>query len=90
MNKEISMDIFNFGREEAEQYGDIVREKLAGKTISKRKCDIDKPGGLRYEAERLGIEGFDMYTLLRTLEGLCYMRSAAEIEDGLYKVRERA
>ena len=58
-----------FGKEEAEQLGDYVVSKLEGKTISKRIDLAEEPGGLIYEANKLGI---DMWDLLRTLEGLCY------------------
>ena len=73
-----------FGKEEAEQLGDYVVSKLEGKTISKRIDLAEEPGGLIYEANKLGI---DMWDLLRTLEGLCYQGRASEIDDSTYYVR---
>ena len=75
-----------FGAEMAEKYGATVSEKLAGKTISKRKADDGKLGSLRYEAEKLNIDGFDMWTLLETLEGMCAVGLATEIDDSHYRV----
>ena len=79
---------FVFGKEEAEKYGNIVSKRLSGKVISKRAVDGDKPNGLRYEAEHLGIvdKDFDLFTLLRTLEGMCALGMAKEIDDCHYKV----
>lgn len=78
--------LYYYGKEEAAMYGDIVSKKLSGKIISKRIRDDKKPGSIRYEADALGIEGFDLMTLLGTLEGMCHIGTAKEIEDGLYKV----
>lgn len=72
-----------FGQEEAEKYGDMISKALKGKTVSKRKALAEEPGGLIYEANKLGI---DMWDLLRALEGMCYQRRAAEIDDSTYKV----
>ena len=77
---------FYFGAEAAAKYGNIVSEKLKGRIISKRIRDDKKPGSIRYEADALGIEDFDLMTLLETLEGMCHIGTAKEIEDGLYKV----
>lgn len=72
-----------FGKEQAEQYGDLIADKLAGKTISKRVDISEEPGGLVYEADRLGIDKWD---LLEALEGMCYQGRAREIDDSTYKV----
>lgn len=74
-----------FGEQAATVYGDLIVEKLSGKTISKRKDLADKPGGLVYEANLLGI---DMWQLLEALEGLCYLGKATEIDDSTYKVNQ--
>jgi hypothetical protein len=71
-------------KEEAEKYGNLICEKLAGQTISKRKDMAEYEGGLIYEAEKLGIE--DFFDLLEALEGLCYQGRAAEIDDSTYIV----
>lgn len=75
---------FHFGEEEAQKYGDLISEKLAGKTISKRKDLGEEPGGLVYEANKLGI---DMWDLLGALEGMCYDGRAREIDDSTYLVK---
>ena len=75
-----------FGKEEAEKYGKIVKEKLSGKVISKRMEDDGKAGSLKYEAEQLKIDGFDLWTLLKTIEGMCRTKDAIEIDDGHYKI----
>lgn len=73
-----------FGREEAEQYGDLISEQLKGQKISKRKDLGEQPGGLVYEADRIGI---DMWDLLRALEGMCHQGRAQEIDDSTYLVK---
>lgn len=80
---EVKAGIFEFGAEKAAQYGDLICEKLSGKTISKRKDLANEPGGLIYEAKQLGI---DMWDLLEALEGLCRLRRATEIDDSTYQV----
>lgn len=72
-----------FGKEQADQFGDLIQEKLSGRTVSKRRDLADAPGGLIYEANQLGI---DMWDLLGALEGMCYQRRAREIDDSTYKV----
>lgn len=74
-----------FGKEEADQFGDIIVKKLAGRTVSKRRDKAEEPGGLIFEADRLGI---DMWDLLKALEGMCYDGRAREIDDSTYKVFE--
>lgn len=68
-----------FGAKEFKQYGKLVHDNLSGKTISKRSADAEEPGGLIYEADKLGI---DMYDLLRTLEGMCFNGLARELYPG--------
>lgn len=75
---------FYFGMEASAQYGDLIAEKLAGKTISKRRDKGEQPGGLVYEAKQLGI---DMWDLLEALEGMCYEGRAQEIDDSTYRVK---
>lgn len=77
-------DPFYYGREEYEKYGDKVLRALRGKVISKERDKSEEPGGLAYEAKKLGM---DKIELLRTLEGLCYNRKARELFPGnSYKV----
>ncbi|ADL36138.1 hypothetical protein bpr_II200 (plasmid) [Butyrivibrio proteoclasticus B316] len=78
--------LFEFGREEADKYGAIIKEKLSGTVISKRICDDGKPGSLRYEAEKLNIEGFDHFTLLQALEGMIRKSMVKEVDDSHYLV----
>lgn len=75
---------FYFGMEASAKYGDLIAEKLAGKTISKRRDKGEQPGGLVYEAKELGI---DMWDLLEALEGMCYEGRAQEIDDSTYRVK---
>lgn len=74
---------FYFGDEAAAKYGELIQSKLAGKTVSKRRDTAEEPGGLIYEANKLGI---DMWDLLEALEGMCYEGRAQEIDDSTYKV----
>ena len=76
-------DRYYFGQEMSKKYGDLIADNLAGKTISKRIVDADKPGGIKYEAENLGI---DLYDLLEALEGMCYEGRAREIDDSTYRI----
>ena len=73
-----------FGQNAYEEFGDLVSEKCSGMIISKRSNESEEPGGLIYEAERLGID--DFFDLLRCLEGMCYNGTAVEISDYQYKV----
>ena len=76
-------DIY-FGETSSDKWGDIISEKLKGRKISKRKDRADMPGGLQYEADRLGMD--DMFELLEALEGMCYEGRAQEIDDSTYLV----
>lgn len=72
-----------FGKEKAKEFGNLISEKLAGKTVSKSKVKAEDEGGLIYEAKKLGI---DMWDLLEALEGMCYEGRAREIDDSTYLV----
>ena len=72
-----------FGKNEAYQFGDLISRKLKGKTVSKSKAFAKNPGGLIFEAEKLGIDYID---LLRALEGMCYEGTATEIDDSTYLI----
>jgi len=75
--------MFEFGSEEAIKYGDIISSKLSGQKISKRIDTADLPGGIKYEAKKLGL---DWWELLRALEGMCAKGKASEIDDSTYLV----
>ena len=72
-----------YGKEEYEKYGDLVSKDLSGKVISKSIALADYPGGIKYEADRLGL---DLFCLLHVLEGMCYNNKAREISDSEYLV----
>lgn len=72
-----------YGKDEANQFGDLISEKLSGNTVSKRIDRSQYPGGLEYEATKLGIDLFD---LLAALEGMCYEGRAQEINDSEYRI----
>ena len=64
-----------FGDEASAKYGDLIADK--------RRDTAEEPGGLIYEANKLGI---DMWDLLEALEGMCYEGRAQEIDDSTYRV----
>lgn len=74
-----------FGQEEYEKYGKLVKSKLKGKTISKRRDLSQQENGLEYEAEKLGISPFE---LLRCLEGMCYNNEAKENYNSSYTIKD--
>ena len=74
-----------FGEEEFNKYGPKVYRALKGKVISKRMSEADEPGGISYEAEKLGMTTRDM---LRCLEGMCFNDMAKEISDHQYKIKD--
>lgn len=74
-----------YGEEEANKYGAKIIQALRGKTITKRRDKSNQPGGLEYEAKKLGI---DMWDFLRALEGLCYQGKAEETSDSTYRIRD--
>lgn len=72
-----------FGKTAAATYGDLIADRLRGKSVSKRRDTANEPGGLIYEANKLGI---DMWDLLEALEGMCNEGRAKEIDDSTYKI----
>ena len=72
-----------FGQQKADEFGDLIAERLSRKKISKRVDLANDRGGLIYEAKKLGI---DMWDLLEALEGMCYQGRAREIDDSTYLV----
>lgn len=78
-----SIGKYYFGKDEADKYGNLIADNLKGQTISKREDLAEAPGGLIYEANKLGI---DMWELLRALEGMCADGRAREIDDSTYKI----
>ena len=77
-------NLYYFGKEKADEYGDLISKSLSGKTVSKRKSLAELPGGLIFEARRLGI---DMWDLLEALEGMCADGRAEEVDDSTYRVK---
>ncbi len=77
-------DIFAFGTEKAKEYGDLIVKNLSGQKVSKRKSKAEMPGGLIYEANRIGM---NMWDLLEALEGMCADGRAREIDDSTYLVQ---
>lgn len=74
-----------YGKEEANKYGAKIIQALRGKTITKSRDRSNQPGGLEYEAKKLGI---NMWDFLRALEGLCYQGKADETSDSTYRIRD--
>ena len=72
-----------YGQTAAATYGDLIADRLKGKSVSKRRDTANEPGGLIYEANKLGI---DMWDLLEALEGMCNEGRAREINDSTYKI----
>lgn len=72
-----------FGQTAAATYGDLIADRLKGREVSKRRDTANEPGGLIYEANKLGI---DMWDLLEALEGMCREGRAREIDDSTYKI----
>lgn len=76
-------EYYYFGKDAADKYGNLIADHLKGKSVSKRKSTANAPGGLIYEANKLGI---DMWDLLEALEGMCADGRAEEIDDSTYKI----
>ena len=74
-----------FGQEMAELWGDKIQKYCKGMNISKRIDLAEQPGGVIYEAERIGIS--DFYDLIEALEGMCHDGRAVEVDDSTYRVR---
>ena len=72
-----------YGQTAAATYGDLIADRLKGREVSKRRDTANEPGGLIYEANKLGI---DMWDLLEALEGMCNEGRAREIDDSTYKI----
>lgn len=72
-----------YGQTAAATYGDLIADRLKGRAVSKRRDTANEPGGLIYEANKLGI---DMWDLLEALEGMCNEGRAREIDDSTYKI----
>ena len=72
-----------YGQTAAATYGDLIADRLKGKSVSKRRDTANEPGGLIYEANKLGI---DMWNLLEALEGMCNEGRAREMDDSTYKI----
>ena len=72
-----------YGQTAAATYGDLIADRLKGKSVSKRRDTANEPGGLIYEADKLGI---DMWDLLEALEGMCNEGRAREMDDSTYKI----
>ncbi len=72
-----------YGQTAAATYGDLIADRLKGKSVSKRRDTANEPGGLIYEANKLGI---DMWDLLEALEGMCNEGRAREMDDSTYKI----
>ena len=73
-----------FGEAAYNRYCQLIKDKLSGKTVSKRRDLGEMPGGLVYEARKLGIS---MWDLLEALEGMCYNGDATEIDDSTYEIK---
>ena len=76
--------MWHFGKDKADQYGQMITERLSGRKISKRKSTAENPGGLIYEANMLQM---NMWDLLEALEGMCATGAAEEIDDSTYLVK---
>ena len=72
-----------YGQTAAATYGDLIAHRLKGRAVSKRRDTANEPGGLIYEANKLGI---DMWDLLEALEGMCNEGRAREVDDSTYKI----
>lgn len=76
---------FTFGKSMADKYGDLVYKNFEGEYISKAIAEADKPGGLRYSANQIGLSTFQ---LLETLEGMCADGTVTCVDDSTYFVGE--
>lgn len=74
-----------FGEAMARKYGDLVYRTYEGQYISKAIAKADKPGGLTYSANKIGLSTFQ---LLETLEGMCADDRAYCVDDSTYYVGE--
>lgn len=74
---------YAFGEVEARKYGDLISKTYDGQYISKSIDDADKPGGLTYSANKIGLSTFQ---LLKALEGMCADGRAYSADDSTYYV----
>lgn len=74
-----------FGAVEAKKYGDLIYRTYKGQYISKAIDDADKPGGLTYSANQIGLSTFQ---LLKALEGMCADGRVTCVDDSTYYVGE--
>ncbi len=80
---EANRDDTYFGETASKKFGEKICTLGKGYTISKSKALAEEPGGLIYEANKLGI---DMWDLLEALEGMCADGRATEIDDSTYRI----
>ena len=76
---------FNFGEVRARKYGDLIYRTFEGQKISKAIAKADKPGGLTYSANLIGLTTFQ---LLEALEGMCADGRVTCLDDSTYYVGE--
>lgn len=76
---------YTFGEVEAKKYGNLISKTYDGQYISKSVADADKPGGLTYSANKIGLSTFQ---LLKALEGMCADGRAYCTDDSTYYVGE--
>lgn len=74
-----------FGELEAKKYGDLIYRVYEGQKISKAKAKANRPGGLTYSANLIGLSTFQM---LKALEGMCADGRATYVDDSTYYVGE--
>lgn len=74
-----------FGAVEAKKYGDLIYRTYKGQYISKAIDGADKPGGLTYSANQIGLSTFQ---LLKALEGMCADGRVTCVDDSTYYVEE--
>lgn len=75
----------NFGEVRARKYGDLIYNTFNGQYISKEIAKADKPGGLTYSANQIGLTTFQ---LLEALEGMCRDGRVVCVDDSTYYVGE--
>ena len=74
-----------FGELEAKKYGDLIYHVYEGQKISKAKAKANRPGGLTYSANLIGLSTFQM---LKALEGMCADGRVTCVDDSTYYVGE--
>lgn len=76
---------YDYGAVEAKKYGDLIYRTYKGQEISKAIAKANRPGGLTYSANKIGLSTFQ---LLKALEGMCADGRAAYVDDSTYYVGE--